>query len=402
MVSSTMRKLHVLVLPSWYPTHYAPLSGVFFYEQAQALRKAGVRVGVVYPDLRSLRTLRINNFFENRFQLVTCEENGVNTVRLLGWNVPNARLRARLFIGATKYLVNKYIEKYGKPDLVHAHSVLWGGVAAREVQRRFGIPYVVTEHSSAYGRGLIRKWEEPLIRAVLQDAASIVAVSRSLSASLKAYAPDEHINVIPNLVNTDFFTLPPRPRSKKPFKFLTVASLTPNKAIDVLLYSFAFAFPNEHVLLEIGGAGEQRSVLERLVEELGLASRVKFLGSLDRNSVRQAMWKANAFVLPSYVETFGVVLIEAMATGLPLISTRSGGPEDIVTEDVGLLVNPGDVNQLSFALRRLVMEYSSFNEPTIRNRAIDSFREEVVVNRLLDLYNQVLELEVGLRSSSRV
>ncbi len=260
-----MRSFHVLILPSWYPTRYAPLNGVFFQEQARALHKAGVQVGVIYPDLRSLRTLGLRSVLENRFQVALWDEDGIPTVRFHGWNPPSARLRGKLFVGLALRLAISYIERFGKPDLLHAHSVLWGGVAAREVGRRLGIPYVVTEHSSAFGRGLIQTWQEPLIRAAFQDASAVLAVSRSLARLLAPYAGEREIEVLPNMVDTDYFTLPPRPRVLDPFRFLTVAFLTPIKGIDILLRAFARAFKgNNRVVLEIGGDGPDRGALESL------------------------------------------------------------------------------------------------------------------------------------------
>lgn len=79
--------------------------------------------------------------------------------------------------------------------------------------------------------------------------------------------------------------------------------------------------------------------------------QVRFLGALTRVNVRQAMWHANGFVLPSYAENFGVVLIELLSTGIPAIATRCGSPADFATSDVGILLNQGDEMGLISALQ---------------------------------------------------
>ncbi|NOZ50485.1 MAG: glycosyltransferase family 4 protein [Chloroflexi bacterium] len=389
-----MPDLHVLLLPSWYPTDYLPARGMFFQEQALALLEEGVRIGVIYADFRSLRTLKHGKILSYHFQVSRSEENGIFTLRFHGWNTLSARLRAFLSVKLTTYMLQDYIARWGRPDLIHAHSVLWAGVAARDIYRQLGIPYVITEHSSGYARGLIKPWQQHAIRDALAHAAAILAVSQSLAQTLLPYLQQDHdsVEVVPNVADTAFFSLNPALRSKSPFSFLTVAFLKPNKGIDILLRAFASRFRKSNgVVLEIGGDGPQQRVLERLAIELRIADKVKFLGYLDHNGVRQAMWRANVFVLPSYVETFGVVFIEAMATGLPVIGSRSGGPEEIISPHVGLLIEPGDVDALAQAMERVKEQRHLFaDDSEIRYEATRRYDKKVVAERLLEIYRRTL------------
>lgn len=390
-----MRRLHVLILPSGYPTQYLPLSGVFYQEQARALYKAGVQVGVVYPELRNLRTFSLKGVLENRFQMTLWNEDNIPVIRFHGWNVPSAYLRSKLFVRLAMRLALDYLKRFGRPDIIHAHGVLWAGVAAREVGRQLGIPYIVTEHSSLFTRGLIKAWQEPLIRAAFRDAKDVWAVSDALADRLSPYINNKEVKVIPNMVDVDYFILPPNPRVLKPFRFLTIAFLYPHKGIDILLHAFSQSFSNDDdVILEIGGDGPQRSKLEKLTNHLGIKHKVKFLGALSRDAVRQALWRANAFVLPSYTETFGVVLIEAMATGLPVVATRCGGPEEIVTPKVGFLVDPGDVKALAQALKTVESNYSEFmaKAQEIRKIAVSRYSCKAIVNQILSCYRKNIKI----------
>jgi len=179
-----------------------------------------------------------------------------------------------------------------------------------------------------------------------------------------------------------------------------VATLSPNKGIHDAIRAFAKARASiEHpVQLSIGG-GEKtghagyRKELEQLAASLGVAEQVQFLGALSRTEVRNAMWRANTFVLSSYVETFGVVVIEAMATGLPVVATRSGGPEEIVSPNTGWLTEPGDVSGLAEAL---IEAYGQWDEMSaraseIRDEAVAKYGEKVVVEQLRGIYESVLE-----------
>lgn len=229
------------------------------------------------------------------------------------------------------------------------------------------------------------------MRRTLRHAAAVVTVSQRLQDALARYASGREIGVTTNFVHTGFFALPPKPRLAKPFRFLAVGNLKPIKAFDLLVRAFADAFcGSPEVFLEVGGDGEERFRLESLVAELGLSDRVRFLGPLSREGVREAMWRANAFVLSSHAETFGVVLIEAMATGLPVIATRCGGPEDIVSPAIGRLVEPGNVTALAAVLRIAVIERDRFSAKKLRQYVIDRYGEKPFVERLLGLYDRVV------------
>jgi len=330
----------------------------------------------------------LNYNFKTEFR----EEEGIPTFRSLGWAVPKLpRVNRQIWLWQARRLVDLYVQRFGKPNIIHAHAVLWGGVAALEASQKLGVPFLVTEHSTAYARGLIEPWQEPDIKRVLQHANVRAAVSHSLARLIAPYAMGLPIEVVPNVVDTEFFTLPPHPRRSRPFVFLSVALLTPKKGIDVLLKAFTVGFKGHpEVELWIGGDGPQRSDLESLAHSLGIEPQVRFLGLLNREQVREAMWRANAFVLPSYVETFGVVLIEAMATGLPVIATRSGGPEEFVTPEVGYLVSPGDIKQLGEAMATAYGNGVVGSEEQISRWVKESFSFSAVSLRLIGLYMSLI------------
>ena len=393
--------MHVLVLPSWYPTSYQPLNGIFFKEQAVAVQRAGADVGVAYPDLRGVRTLNMGGLEESYLRPEATKENGVTTVRSYGWAIPKfPDLNRRLWLRQVHKLFQRYTSRFGMPDLVHAHSAVWAGVAAAELKRRYGVPYVLTEHSSAYARGRIKPWQVPYIKEAFRQADCALAVSEALATSVQSYVGAVEIAVVPNMVDTDFFQLPPATRSHtsrpptkqgESFRFLVVAFLTANKGIDILLRAFAeLRTRHPNVLLEIGGDGEQREALESLSTALGVQEKVHFLRELSREQVRDAMWRANCFVLPSYVETFGIVLVEAMATGLPVIATRCGGPTGFVTPQVGRLVEPGNVGELAGAMAAVSINPAQYSATGSRDVAVSRFHSEVVTQTLLDVYARVV------------
>jgi len=389
---------HILIVPSWYSDPDSPILGSFFRDQAEALCRRGDRVGVVYAEARSLSRLSPAAWRRSHFQTSEGDEGGVTTLRRHGWN-PHIRSRAgaRLWVRWTQTLMRRYAARHGVPDVVHSHSALWGGVAAGQICREWGRTHVVTEHSTGFAKRYYAPWMEPYIRRTFQGADALLAVSESLGALIRPYAGERPIQVVPNMVDTAFFGLPaaPRPRppraSRRRFRFFALARLVPQKALDVLIRAFAAAFRGDpDAALEIGGQGEQQGSLQRLIGTENVQHQVKLVGPLSREGVRAALHQSDAFALGSHVETFGVVFIEAMATGLPVVATRCGGPEEFVTPQVGLLVAPGDAAALAGALRsvRARSRAGAYPPDQIRDHVVRRYGDAAVCGALEAVYAQ--------------
>jgi glycosyltransferase involved in cell wall biosynthesis len=392
---SSTNDLHVLLLPSSYPTVASPIAGVFCRDQARALADVGVRVGVVYPDRRSLRTLSPRALWGQHGQTTTAVEGGNTTMRWSGWNIPQPELSGRLFRWMAVRLVDRYIRRHGLPDLIHAHDAVWGGAAASQAADRYGLPYVLTEHSSGYLLGEIRDEAAGWAFLAYRKASRVIAVSRYLAASIAPFGADpKALAVIGNVVDTEFFSLPESPRRPAArTRFLCLAQLQRAKGVDLLLRSFAGAVAGrDWATLEIGGGNRGWEELKELATSLGISDRVTFLGGLSRHEVREALWRADALVVSSYVETFGVVLAEALATGLPVITTRCGGPEDIVSANLGQFVPVGDQTALTQALVAFDVAAELDLDRARQRRAsiVDRFSSPVIGERLRRLYGEVL------------
>jgi glycosyltransferase involved in cell wall biosynthesis len=381
--------MHILFLPSWYATADKPWRGMFVRDQALALTRAGVKVGIAFVERRSLSRLNPAALLASHFQTVSREDDGVPTLRMKGWStfaqtVPGALVWVHLM----QRLVRSYVEMYGPPDVIHAHAALWGGHAAMVCARELGIPYMVTEHSSAVLTGRLNEIEQQDAAAVYDGAAAVVAVSDALAKSVDALAGRAVARVVPNAVDIGYFHLPPSRRRTMPFTFLAVLDLARHKNVEILIRAFArLRARNPRVRLVVAGAGKNERRLRRLTQSLHAQRVVQFAGALPRWQVRQWMWDANALVLPSDAETFGVVLIEALSTGLPVIATRCGGPEEIVTPDVGTLVERNDEEAL---LRAMEEQLSRRVDPlALRESARRRFDYPVIAERLRALYENV-------------
>ncbi|SFQ36127.1 glycosyltransferase [Salibacterium halotolerans] len=377
--------MNVFIIPSWYPTSTNSIKGVFFKEQAQALQKNGVDVTVLYPDLWSIKRL---GKVEEEKGIIFSEEESLNTYRYNGYNFfPRMPYMAGLiFYKRLKKLYGLAVKQYGKPDIIHAHSCIWGGVAASKLSRKENIPLVITEHSTAFSRGIIKPYQEKLIRNAVNKTNKLIAVGPGLKENLEQYAPEKDISIIPNIVDTDKFT-PKDPSNNNKFRFFSMGMLTHKKGMDILIKAFANAFKGDSkVELVIGGDGEESENLKVLAQDLGAQDQVHFLGHLNREEAVHQMQKCNVFALASRHETFGVVFIEALACGKPIIATKSGGPDMIVNKNNGVLTEVNSVSALQSEMSQIKTSINFYDPIKIREDCWHRFSENAIVYQLFNIY----------------
>ena len=383
----------VLVIPSWYP----PRGGEFFRDHARALTAAGMEVSVVSLDLISLK--RNPDALWRRKNISSGFEHGVREYSspcpiIPFLDRPNARLWIRRMIS----LGMDHIEEHGRPGIIQAHSSIWAGVAAAAIKKLTGIPYVVTEHRGRFvnnnprAGALFRDWHYPLIRKAFGHADKIVTVSNALNEKIANISTVQEADIIaiPNLTDTSFFQGNPVTDSPGTFTFFSLAHLVPEKGMDTLIEAATILkdYKTDFRLI-IGGDGSERASLEQAVRDASLDRIVRFTGKLSKDEVRDWLLHAHAFVLPSHFEAFGVVLIEAMACGLPVIGTRSGGPEYIVSDETGILVDRGDASALAKAMEKMIDGVVDYSQTQIRQYATTRFSPEVVAGQYAALYEQV-------------
>ena len=386
-----MRK-KVLFVPSWFPNHDDPISGIFIQEQALALSKH-YDVAVLLPDMAAWRNV-VNpkapdrSTRESQVGLTVYRE----FARPLIPHGPESTDYAT-FARAAKSGFRKIINEWGRPDVIHAHVVLPAGWSAMKVAKRQGIPIVLTEHSSPFSMHLGTELSRKLVRETLTGVDRLIAISPSLAKQLTDFHPGLRIDVIGESVKTDFF-VPANGASRRNGSgksFFVAARLSEQKGLEYLIKAV-------HLLKEkglnsfelvIGGDGPDRQKLEQLAASLGIAERCRFLGGLSREQVREQMQKCDVFVLSSLHETFGVVVGEAMACGKPVISTRCGGPEFIVTEDNGVLVDVANAQALADAMSDFISERRRFDPDTVRSSVVNRFSPEMFVKNVSAIYEQL-------------
>jgi glycosyltransferase involved in cell wall biosynthesis len=298
--------------------------------------------------------------------------------------------------GSTEKLFRKYQHAFGKPDIILAHSSIWGGYAASKIAARHDIPYILTEHRSRFtgmtsqAERLIRDSYFPLLREAFSGAARVITVSDALHPSIRNFTPEKReILTIPNLVDTDFF-VPPDRRSRDPFVILSIGRLEHEKGMDLLIRAFGrLVHKLPGASLRIVGKGPLESQLRKLASQVQGAENIQFLGQLTPAQLQQELQLAKVLAVASRFEAFGVVFIEAMSTGLPVLAARSGGPETFICEMAGWVAENDSDGSVYEGLKHIYDHYKDYDSVRIREYVGKTFSREAVMKKYAELIREI-------------
>ena len=355
-----MRILHIVTA---FPRTPGDVITPWLVELLQRLRAAGHEVEVFTSAYQGAGDQAIDGipvyrfrYFFRRWENLTHEETAPDRMRrsLL------YRLLPLFFVAAGMMAIWRHCRRQ-RYDVIHVHWPMPLALFGWAAQRARRAPIVSTFYGVElrWVKGALRplKW---LVRWAARRSDRVVAISSYTAAELRELA-DVPIEVIP------YTTALPQPPSAPPQKadsatVLFVGRLVERKGVSYLVAAMDL-LRDRSVRLEIVGDGPERSKLEDACRRLGIADRVAFRGKISAAELQVAYARARAFVLPSVfdsrgdTEGLGVVALEAMNYGTPVVASRIGGIPDIVEDGVtGLLVPPGDAGALAAALRRVLDE----------------------------------------------
>jgi glycosyltransferase involved in cell wall biosynthesis len=372
--------MNILILTHSYPDVNHKWRGIFIQEQARALSTEH-NVTVVYfkVDYSDFSPFSAYSFINKADGQLTIYEVTISKSFPL--------ITQFKYLSNTYRFLNKEIFQKVRPELIHSHLSYPAGFLGAIVQKGKGIPSILTEHSTIkmYFRSFLHK--RSVIYA-LRKSKGVVSVSHALKKEIIQYC-NRHVSVVFNIVDTDNFELTQSKRSNVVnIGFLGGLNNT-NKGLDLLLKA-ASLLKGIKFVLHLGGDGILLDSYKKLARELGIESSCIFHGEILRSNIRAFYSGLDIFVLPSRYETFGIVLIEAMASGVPVISTRCGGPQDIVIPSTGMLIEKDNVKELADAITTMVKNIGSYNKEEIRNYARETFGRTVFIKRITKAYKDIL------------
>ena len=368
-------EMKVLMIPSWYPTAEAPLLGTFYKEQAEALAARGVDMAVLYVNVSG-------DFHPAHNGIHRDDAGGVLTYTYVHPNLTPRWEKGRC-IQRTRMLEKLYrrLEKeWGRPDVVNLRSSLQGYEAAA-LCRRHGLPLFFMEHSSYV---VTEGPDSEAVRRLhaVMDAATVNACVSSVL--YKVMAPYRETRIIPDFVDDSRFIIQ-ETAPRETFTFRAMGQLRPIKGHDTLIRAFALLkkMTDRPVCLEIAGKGVLHDNLQKLIDQLGIADNCRLVGAIPRDEVVGFMNGCDCFVWSSRTEMRSCVLHECAACGRPAIATRCGGPQDIITEETGVLVPVDDPQAMAQAMLEMLDRAAGYDRERIRASILERFGIEPVCGQLI-------------------
>lgn len=311
-------------------------TGSFEFDQAKALKNAGCDVYVLSLDLRSIRRKRKLGIYKETYK----------GIEILRCSIPVGAINKKVFhkIGCTIFKKGylRLKKEAGDFDIIHSHFLDVSYICAYTLRSimKDETTLIVTEHSSKLNDDRKNMEQDTIAKAeyVYSHADKVISVSESLAEKIEK---NFHVKceVIYNVFDSDIFKYSAKKQTNKDkFVFVSTGNLTKNKRMDLLIECFGRAF-EEEAALYIFGEGAEKDNLIDLIKRQGLSEKVFLMGRKSRREIAEFYRQADAFVLLSEKETFGVAYIEALAMGLPVIACNSGGPGSFVNDKIGVLTD---------------------------------------------------------------
>jgi glycosyltransferase involved in cell wall biosynthesis len=388
--------MRILWLASWYPNQLEQFTGDFIQRHAQA--------SGLYSNIQVIHVVRDTTGEVTKNVLVKEFKDGNLNEMIIYYycrevipGFPDKYFSFLKFKRVFKKAILRYIHKEGKPDLIHVHTGMKAGLLAMWVKRKFKIPYIVSEHWTGFLPeasdnfadlpGVIKKNWKKLIRGA--SGVSVVSsyLADKLSMSIRGQFP---LVVIPNVVNTSVFF--PDPQQKAGLaKFVHVSELNFQKDPDSILQAFAIV-KNSGASFCLDIFGTPRNEVKAIVNNLGLSDEVQFHGEVPQTELSRYFQQADALILYSRYETFGCVIIEANACGLPVIVSDIPVLNEIVKEgENGVLVRGNDPQALAEKLLFFIKGKVKFDPDNIAATASKKYNYKEIGKRFYEWYKSVLK-----------
>ncbi|MFI1400222.1 glycosyltransferase [Streptomyces sp. NPDC020681] len=390
------------VLTPWYPSPNNPYAGSFVQAMTAAVADQFDRItvfhtedwgGRAYPALNDAIKVTQDRLRERR-DLIPVVDSPEGTVVRVPAPLAHRKNYASWVGNQEKALMAALPTGKIEAPVVHAHTGIYGGVLALHLARP-DARVVVTEHSSFLDKVFAQPAAHELYEAVLKRADAFLCVSGKLrdqiAKEFPAYA--DKLSVVPNMIDFERFTPGPE-RSAELLSWLYVGRLVKPKGVDELLEAFALVAREEpRATLTLVGHGVREEDLAARVEELGLGERVSLLPPVPPEDVNALMHRHDLLVHPSKGETFGMTVVEAVASGLPVLATRSGGPQESlagIESRSGALMDISDNPRIiADAYWQLVKDAGGIDLPAAREVLESRYGTEAVAKQLLAVYEGV-------------
>jgi glycosyltransferase involved in cell wall biosynthesis len=397
--------MKVLVISHMYPSTFSEVAGIFVHKQVKELVRQGCEIKVISPiPWTPFPIQHLSLKYKRYSEIPACAVwDGIEVYYPRFLSFPRMLFFAssgRWMYRGIRALVNE-IHREFPFELIHAHTALPDGYAGAMLAQTLGCPLVITIHGRDLQHTIHRSVGcREAIAYAIRSAARVIVVSRKLERLAEQFFPSEaeKLMVVSNGVDLAEIDLALKKSCQEDGdgpRIVSVSNLMRPKGIDLNLHAIHRLCANHPTIKYIVvGDGPEFRALRALAGRLSIEDRVEFVGRVPHIRALQYIAVADVFSLPSWSEGFGIVYLEAMACGKPVIACRGEGPEDFVEhEKTGLLVKPRDVDSLVEALDFLLSnpEEAWAMGERARKVVLENYTWEKNAEKMVKLYKELLK-----------
>lgn len=385
-------KKNILVITRWFPNINEPVKTIFVKNTLDAQAKNTKYKYILISPIPFFPKIKLP-FIEEKYRNYSlleyceqCENYKVYRPRYLKLPHPlTANIEWYGYLRAVLRVIKKENLQF---SLIHSHGLYPDGYVAVKIGEYFGVPVVIHLHDSYFKE--IHKTYSQKIDNIMSYCERVITVSefqkRNIVEIYNNY--EKKICTIYNGVDINNFNGTHYERKEKD-KLIFVGNLIDVKGVDILIHALNLLKDDISISCDIYGDGKNKEKYQDMVDKLDIGKWVKFKGWIDHDILPKLFQKYSFLVLPSRYETFGIVLIEAMACGIPVIATRVGAVSEIVSsEDVGILVEPDSPELLAEGIKNAINK--DWNRELISNYA-KKFSIEKTAREIEKVYDEILK-----------
>jgi len=395
--------MKVFVIPTWHPTPSQPLWANWILPHIALLRESGMEAYVLQlglddepvpvgtdPWRQPIRELGDYHLYVPVPRATKCHQQ----IRFFyGWFL-------RKYVERLREVYRQAVDLWGKPDVLHAHCCLPAGYMASFLGREFGLPVIVQEHYTGFESDARFWWRKGcFVREMGRHIQGFYAVSPGYAQRIERSRLLAVTGVLPNPIDTDLFSPEPYLKAQNYYQVVTAGNMDHRKGTDLIFQALYQIMPDLNWRLTLFGDVLNKSRYAQWLNNPEFSRRLSLPGKVPQEELRKAYSQSDLYVVSSRIETANVSMLQAMACGVPVVTTSCGAPETLIDESVGISVKPNDSQALAEGILQVARNAEFYDRKVLRKFVVKHYSKPIVAKMVLAAYrDSMAALKEGIKS----